>query len=430
MTARMLAGSSERMRGAVALTLAIALLALLGIAGLALDLGQLFVAKTEQQNAMDACALAASRELRIPPMSGTQIARAEAAGKGVGARNRRLFQAETIPADDIQVTFSDALGGTYVAAASATPNTKFVRCTTQRAGIVTWLMHIFGHDTADVGATAVGSLQGSAFSCGIPLGMCTHSPPDNCGINPVTGLANPGPDANGLCPGKWYSGRFSTGGSVTGNFNWLDFDAAGGGAGAIAAQLQGPGRCNIVAGMTQVAAETGTMGEGVGVAWNSRFGLYKNGAGNPNATNAPPDTTGYAYTVLNHPTGRDAYDDYVQKQAVYESYGLTRNGNPNGIVVGSQYSSTPSGTGSGAHGSVGVTGRRIVVMPAVDCSTWGPGHVATVQGMVCALMTTPYLGPTEVVTLEYLGTVDAAGTKCPTYGGPAGTGPKVPTLVQ
>ena len=51
-----------RQRGAVAIAVAVGLLVLLGIAGLALDLGQLFVTKTGLQNAMDACALPAARD--------------------------------------------------------------------------------------------------------------------------------------------------------------------------------------------------------------------------------------------------------------------------------------------------------------------------------------------------------------------------------
>ena len=421
------------MRGAVALAVGLALLALLAVAGLALDLGQLFVAKTEQQNAMDACALAASRELKPAPMTLAQFQRAETAGKAIGAMNRRLFQGEAIAAGDIDVTFSPTLGGTYVSAASAVPNgVNFVRCTTRRAGIVTWFMHLWGHDSEAVAATAVASLQptGSPPVCIIPLAMCTRTTPDVCGAG------NPGPDANGLCPGKWYSGRFSTGNSFTGNFNWVDFDGSGGGANVIAQMLQGSGCINISPGITQVPAETGSMSSAAD-AWNSRFGIYKNGGGsNPQPGTSPPDLTGYSYNNGpggNWPSGRDAYDDYILKQAGLVSYGPTVN---NPAWPGNQYrlpsySSTPTGSGPGAHGDIGAANRRVVVMPGVNCSTWNSNHVATVSGLVCALMITPYFGPTIDVNLEYLGTVEAAGSKCPSYGAPGGgTGPKVPTLVQ
>ena len=50
-------------RGAVAIMVALALVALIGFVGLALDLGKLYVVKSELQNSADSCALAAAREL-------------------------------------------------------------------------------------------------------------------------------------------------------------------------------------------------------------------------------------------------------------------------------------------------------------------------------------------------------------------------------
>jgi Flp pilus assembly protein TadG len=45
-------------RGAVAIIVGLVLAVLMGFAGLALDVGHLYVEKTELQNAADACALA------------------------------------------------------------------------------------------------------------------------------------------------------------------------------------------------------------------------------------------------------------------------------------------------------------------------------------------------------------------------------------
>ena len=49
-----------RQHGAVMVTVAFALLFLLGFMGIALDFGHLFVVKTELQTASDSCALAAA----------------------------------------------------------------------------------------------------------------------------------------------------------------------------------------------------------------------------------------------------------------------------------------------------------------------------------------------------------------------------------
>ena len=414
-------------RGAVAIAVAVALLVLVGMAGLALDLGQLFVTKTELQNAMDACALSAARELRYPPMTAAQLQRAETRGQvRRGAEQRGDPEREAIAPAAIDVTFSNTLDGTYSPAGGAPPNTQFARCTTRQTGIVMWLMQVWDHDTEDVGATAVASLQPSAMPCGIiPLGMCRKSPPDVCGAG------NPGPDAEGLCPGKWYSGRFGTPGD-TGNFNWLDFSAHGGGADEIRAAFEGPGVCNIQLGVNEVHGEAGNM-QSVGVAWNSRFGLYRNGAGQPDAASSPPDFSGYAYTTLNWPAGRDAYNDFVTKQAAYVSYGppndtVARGNQITGLDVANPYHASSSGA-AGIHGTRGAS-RRIVAMPIVDCTNWGPTHSVHMSGWACALMLTPFQGPNADIVLEYLGMVGPTNDKCATYGAPGAGGPKVPTLVQ
>jgi hypothetical protein len=198
--------------------------------------------------------------------------------------------------------------------------------------------------------------------------------------------------------------------------------------------LIGSGICEIEEGVTTFHAETGQM-QAVKDAWNSRFGLYKNG-GSLDATTAPPDFTGYAYGPTNWPQGHDAYGDYVSRQLAYESYGYpadtTAAGNATtGLSVQNSFRASPSGS-SGPHGH-GTADRRLVAMPVVDCSAWGPGHFVPVSGWVCALMVTPLSGPNEEVVLEYLGSASAAGAPCVSYGhsgGPGGLGPKVPTLVQ
>ena len=53
----------SRQRGAVAIMVGLSLVVLVGMFGLAVDSGQLYVNKAELQSAADACALAASQEL-------------------------------------------------------------------------------------------------------------------------------------------------------------------------------------------------------------------------------------------------------------------------------------------------------------------------------------------------------------------------------
>ena len=82
----------SRQGGAVLVLVGISLAVLIGFLGIVIDLGRLFVTKTELQTAMDACALAASAELR-PSLYSTGL-RGEhgqsAPGSPLDAQPRRL----------------------------------------------------------------------------------------------------------------------------------------------------------------------------------------------------------------------------------------------------------------------------------------------------------------------------------------------------
>ena len=99
---------TRRQKGAVAIIAAIALPVMVGFTGLALDTGRLYVEKTELQNATDACALAAARELTCDPSAGpcasSFLVNAENSGIAVAARNRNGFQKTPliIPAQDVK----------------------------------------------------------------------------------------------------------------------------------------------------------------------------------------------------------------------------------------------------------------------------------------------------------------------------------------
>src|SRR5690348_12967652 len=135
----------ENERGAVAVLVALSLAILVGFFGLAFDLGKLYVAKSELQNAADACALAAARELT--GANTNQLVLAEAAGMTTASRHNVLFQGETVAvALDDSVTFSQGFGGAYRPknAISGTDALlmQYVRCTVARAGIANWLIKV------------------------------------------------------------------------------------------------------------------------------------------------------------------------------------------------------------------------------------------------------------------------------------------------
>jgi uncharacterized membrane protein len=84
--------SVNRQKGAVILTVAFALLFLMGFMAIALDFGHMFVVKDELQTSMDACALSAAQEL---DGAGDALTRATNAGITAGNLNHVDFQSAT-----------------------------------------------------------------------------------------------------------------------------------------------------------------------------------------------------------------------------------------------------------------------------------------------------------------------------------------------
>lgn len=407
-----------RQRGAVAIVVGLSIAVLIGFAGLALDLGRLYVAKTELQNSSDACALAAARELT--GTSSNQLTIAEAAGMTTGRANFVMFQHEAVTyAENSSVTFSQTLNGTYLTkdmyGAAEALAMKYARCTVSRSRIATWFMQVMNilpgiaNGEQSVSATAVGSVAPAQTNCALPVAVC-------------------GADIAGKPPGTWLESVLGPpGGELTGNFKWVDFTPPAGGASELGGILKSTGVCNL----PSVGAEVGQPGAVTSLAdeWNSRFGIYK---GSTRPTEAVPDFTGYAYTdaATSWPSKFNAYSDFRTRRSSYAEYqGDSLTGlNVQGTVQASGYLA--------AHGA----DRRLAVVPVVDCPSFVSGSTAPVQSFACILMLHPLnnsgggsgTGAARMY-LEYLGASNAPGSPCATLGAPGGAssaGPLVPVLVQ
>ncbi|SDH42427.1 Tad domain-containing protein [Nitrosomonas sp. Nm132] len=410
--------SVQKETGAVAIIVALSLVGLVGFVGLALDLGKLFVAKTELQNSADACALAAARELT--GANTNQLELAEAAGKTTGERHNVLFQDEQIVISS--VTFSETLAGGYDTAAAFTgleaTKKRFARCEASKAGIANWFIQVLnllpGTAIGDqtVAASAVATLSPSQItSCAIPVGICSDQ------ILPTIKV------------GDWLGGTLTPGNSISGSFKWIDFTPPSGGAQEVADTLEGPGTCNLPAKDIEIG-ESGYMAV-IAKSWNTRFGIYPNG--NPNAVKPNPDFSGYAYTTYSWPTQFDAFSDFKLKRANNRSYqgdvlaGL--NVEQHGVPVSDNYLI--------ANG----TDRRMATAPIVNCGGFSDetSSTASIEGWACVLMLHPINqgsggGSTSVsMFLEYLGRSNEPNSPCATNGVPAGptaAGPMVPALVR
>lgn len=406
---------------------------LIGFLGIVVDLGRLYVTKTELQSAMDACALAAAAELKADAQA---IERAVSAGITAGNRNAVGFQAASANVTAADILFSDRLSDNsttypfgYVANTAANPTTAtYALCARAETGIVTWFMQVLQGltgspvTTGTVGAWATATLVSSQINCALPIGLCKL---------PAAPSTSP---LQGLVVGQWVTSKLTA--SATGSFDWIDFNpgeptpgCAGGGANELACIIKGQGQCSLAGSGTQVG-EQGNI-ESLNKAWNTRFGLYKGGE---TPATAPPDFTGHSYNPTSWPTKFNAYggsgatQNFQTARAGHMPYqgdalsGITLNGYTN--------SSNATLQASGAD-------RRIVTVPVVDCTSWAASTPQTVPILdyACVLMLHPlsqqHEDGTEEVWLEYRGAANSAASPCSTSGLAGGTaGPLVPALVH
>lgn len=396
--------------GAVAVIVALSLAVLIGVVGLALDLGKLYIVRSELQNSADACALAAVRDLTGATIN---LSVSEAAGITAGNLNRVFFQSTPVQlATDSNVTFSDSLTNPFLPKGSvAKPSTmKYVKCTTSLANISNWFVQVLdvlpGNSVANasVSTMAVATISPAQTTCAIPVFVCmagTQVSP------PIAGQS--------YTPGQWIGSK--TGSPPTygpGNFGWAALDGSNS-AVSIRNELTG-NYCALPA----VGSSVGSPGNKItdSGAWNSRFGIYAN----PYSQSADtPDFTGFAYTTGTWGPASNAYSDFVSKRSTFTPY---QGDSALGIIT--------SGSSSGTTYSAGAD-RRLALAPEVDCTQLLSGHKANIAWWDCVLMLDPMDKAGDAVHLEYEGKSTDASVPCATAGIPgdgSSVGPLVPVLVQ
>ncbi|AOR72467.1 pilus assembly protein TadG [Burkholderia stabilis] len=406
----------HRQRGAVAIIVGLALAVMIGFVGLALDLGKLYVTRSELQNSADACALSAARDLT----SAISLSVAEADGIAAGHLNFVFFQNKSVQMlTNANVTFSDSLTNPFLAKNSVTTpaNMKYVQCTATLSNIAHWFIEVLNvlpgtklASAAEVSASAIATVGGGQTACAIPVFVCRAS-----GASPYK-------------VGDWIT---SPSGSSygPGNFGWAALDGSTNEP-TIASELSG-NTCNITS--PPDLGSTGLKSASLR-AWNTRFGIYTNGS---NGSSGQPDFTGYAYVGPNYgPPGTagikgDAYTQFVTDRTTFKSY--QGDGTP------------PSGSGIATNGTATASNyqtyggdRRVALAPEGDCSTLqGSSHKLHVTQWDCVLMLDPLPfspGSGNVIAhLEYLGSSVSGNNPCATHGLPgdgSASGVQVPMLVQ
>ena len=103
-------GKLRSEKGAILFIVAACLVVLLGIMGLAIDLGHAYNNKSQLQNIADACALAGGSALNSEP-SGIALAESRATDAANRLSNRSEFNKASVTVPTTAVTYSVALNG-------------------------------------------------------------------------------------------------------------------------------------------------------------------------------------------------------------------------------------------------------------------------------------------------------------------------------
>ncbi len=152
--------------GTVAIVTGICLLVIMGMAGLALDLGQFYVVKSELQRAADAGALAGARALYPPTLSSwvrnqtPLCAAAGAAATTIATANLVDGSAPTVSTPQTgNWSWNTSGGGAFTANCSTNPFTNAVKVTVQRTGISLMFMGAFGFGPKTLTADSLGVMD-------------------------------------------------------------------------------------------------------------------------------------------------------------------------------------------------------------------------------------------------------------------------------
>lgn len=385
---RQSAGTWLSQRGVVVPIVIVGLLALLGVAGLALDSSHALGNKTRMQNTVDAAALAAAKVL---DQTDGDIGQAAAAANSLfaanasGAGNHELSDAY----DDGDISVTVQYSTTAVPFTSGSPNGPFVRVIAAGFDTQTTLARVLGIDEIPTPASAVAGPSG-------PLGSGPGS--EVCDVAPIAVC----PPAGGFQPDELEVLKPKGGNHEDigpGNYKMLRLGCNGGNC--LRQNLAGDfGGCATHSGT--VETEPGVSAGPTSQGFNTRFNLYQGGG--MNSTDYPPDrvVTDQAPTEL-----RACWDDITDPaDPVDRIYKVSGNGNnyckkydpqdepwvSDEVFYGSDidYNFQDYDADPGPYLPNGVKYRRLLVFPTINCDGSQNGQsTLTVTGFACFFMAQP-----------------------------------------
>jgi Flp pilus assembly protein TadG len=384
-------------RGVVVPIVVIGLLALLGVAGLAIDGSHALANKTRMQNTVDASALAAAKVLDITD-GDTGLATAAAnslfAINADGAGNHEMDDAYDAGDISITVQYSGTLNpfvpGSFVPGSTS----WFVRVIATGFDTRTTFSTVLGITDIPTPATAVAGPSGplgvgtGAEICDIaPIAVCAGDIPAD---DPLTVKDETAETLRVLKPNPGVHGDVGPG-----NYKMLRMDCAGGAC--LRENMAGAfGDCASVE--EPVETEPGVSSGPVSQGFNTRFNLYQ-GAG-LNSTDYPPDEY---ITEQGPPDLLKSCNDPVDP--LIDHIYMTSGGG-NGFCNGFDPDAAPwagteayidsdvnynyadySGPSPGSLTAGGVKNRRLLTFPLIECDGDETGQsTLTVTGFACFFM--------------------------------------------
>lgn len=289
-----------RQGGAVMILFVIGMVAILGIAALALDGGHAMLNKTRLQNAVDAAALSAAKTLD----DSADIALAEADAKAMfasnaaGAGNSEMNEAYASGSLSITVEFSSTLNPFTPGSSPA----EYVRVRAENFTMPAWFAAVLGIDRESVAASAVaGPSPTIDEACNVmPMMVCG----DPSAGAPYWGYAPGQPD---VLKSSANSGDFEVG---PGNFQLIRLGDEQGGA-AIREAMAGSYDACMGTGDV-IETEPGNTVGPVVQGLNTRFGDYVGPMGGMQSTYPPDVVTQQPVPPLDYDPDADLIDQAGQ----------------------------------------------------------------------------------------------------------------------
>jgi hypothetical protein len=372
----------SKQRGAALVVIAASLVVLVGVTGLAIDLGHAYLNLSRLQSAVDATALSAAKTL-----NDTQdTVRAQDDGQDT-FQNFLVGEMGSAGLNPVY-QFSD----NYFPFVPGGANPSYVRVRVSNFSMPVWLARVLPGvgNTQTVSTSAV---AGPSPPLGTPNGQaCDLAPMVVCG-EPADGCSDD--NCYGYEMGyppvevelKTHSAGSSNDWEVgTGNFQLVQL-GCGPGANCLRDALAG-GATQCAINKNTVTTKPGNNVGPVAQGFNTRFGMYQGAGMNP--SDYPPDTvtaTGFWHSE---------YESRLSNDLDYDSI---------------------------ADGGIGVPHRRIMTVPFAACTGTanGQGEVK-VLGFGCFFMTRPasHQGNTQSLYGQFIGECAASGQIAENPGGPGG----------